>query len=149
MSRIITNYNSYNENLLDKLSSKVSNSFKGIFSKSENLSLLKKYHIESKKISDTHFKFINKNRIIAELKIDGEEYNKPIFILSIYYYDSEIENKDNLSLKKKFEGQEEQPYGKGSKRFFTTDNAIKFLTEFWSLKTNSGRSKNKDYKIKL
>ncbi len=148
----ILNFSSFNEGLLDNLSSGIKKTLqksKFSFKKDESNPKLKKWGITFKKISDTNYQFEHNKRIIADLVVEGEEFNKPIFKLTIYFYQSEIDNVESLSLSKRFKDQEEQPYAKGSKKFFNTENAIEFLVSFWSKKTNSGRSKNSDYKIKL
>jgi hypothetical protein len=148
----IKNYKSFNEGLLGGLSSKVSKAFNklkviGGFGDGNSVKL-KKWGISTKKVSETYYQIIHDNKIIAEVRVTGEGY-KPIFKLSIYFYDSEIENTKNLELNKKFDGQKEQPYGKASKDFYTTESAIDFLISFWSTKTNSGKSKNPQFKINL
>jgi hypothetical protein len=148
----IKNFDSFNEGLLGDFSSKLKKTFSGLkpfFSGSKESSKLKKWDISSKKISDTYFQFIHNNRVIAELKLVDNVFNRPTFGLTIYFYETEIENKKNLSLSKKFEGQEEQPYAKGSKKFFSVDEAIDYLIAYWSKNTNSGKAKNPEFKIKI
>lgn len=148
----IKSYKSFNEGILGGLSSKIGKTLNklkifGGFGDGNNTKL-KKWGISSKKISETYYQLLHGNKIIAEIRVIEEGY-KPVFKLSIYFYDSEIQNRDNLSLNKKFNGQSEQPYAKASKKFYTTESAIDFLISFWSSKTNSGKSKNTQFKINL
>lgn len=149
----IKKFNSFNENIIGDLSSKIGTTLSELKSKlfgSKQKNELNKFNIKPKKISNTYFQFLHNNRIISELKLDDQNVdNSPVFKLTIYYYDSEIKNVDDSSLKQKFENQKEQPYAKGSKKFFGTNQAVDFLISFWSKKTNSGRSKNSSYKINL
>lgn len=148
----IKNYKSFNEGALSGLSSKIGNTLNklrifGGFGDSNNTKL-KKWGISTKKISETYCQLIHDNKVIAEVRVTDEGY-KPVFKLSIYFYDSEVENTNNLKLDKKFNNQEEQPYGKASKSFYTIESAVDFLISFWSTKTNSGKSKNSKFKINL
>ena len=147
----ILDFTSFNEGLLGNLSNKIDSTFNNIkvsLFGTKSRSDLKKWDIYSKKISDKYYKFYHDDRIIAELKVDGEKMNKPCFKLTIYYYDSEISNSRNLTMNQKFD-QHEEPYAKGSRLFFDTKSAIDYLIAFWSKKTNSGTHKNKDHKIKF
>lgn len=147
-------YQSFNEELLSEFSNKIGSTLKNIKKsilpvKNTNPQL-KKYDISFQKVSDIFYKFLHNQRVIAELRLEGDDkFGMPSFKLTIYFYESEIPNKENLSLNKKFENQKEQPYAKGSKLVSNTDKAIDILTHFWSTKTNSGRSKNNDFKINL
>jgi hypothetical protein len=148
----IKNFNSFKEGLLSNLSSGIGKSLQGLklsLLGSKESNELKKWNISLKKISDTYFQFLHTGKVIAELKLDGHDLGSPVFKLTIYFYESEIENKKNLTLNKKFEGQEEQPYAKGVKSFYSTKTAIDFLISYWSKNTNSGKDKNPDYKINL
>lgn len=148
----IKKYDEFKESILNDLSSKISGVYKNIkyvlfgnIVKSE----LKKYDIVPKKIDDKNYQFLNNDRVIAELKIDGMQWNKPLFKLTVYHYDSEMPNTKNLSCNKKFDKQEEQPYGIGVKSFFSTEAAINFLISYWSKYMTSGTNKNITHKIKL
>lgn len=149
----IKNYQSFNEKLLSGFSNKVGKTFKSLkrslFSEKISNPDLEKYDITYQKVSDIYYKFLHNKRVIAELRLEGDINGMPSFRLTSYFYKSEIPNKDNLQLNKKFEGQEEQPYAKGSKLVSNTEKAIDTLIHFWSTKTNSGRSRNKDFKINL
>lgn len=148
----LKSYKSYNEGLLNGVSSKFGNLFKSLkpinrFTNANNRKL-SSWNISSKKVSDTYYQLLHSNRIIGEVRVT-DEGNKPVFKLSIYFYNTEIENINNISLDKKFTGQKEQPYGKASRKFYTVESALDFLISFWSTKTKSGKSKNPDFKINL
>jgi len=147
----IKNFIIFNEGISNIFLSKANRILKNIKPKifNSDRSELKKFDISYRKISDTEYDFINKDRIIAKLKVDGEQYNDPIFKLTIFYYDSEIRNINNLKLNQKFKNQNEQPYAKGSKKFYNSESAIDMLVGFWSTKTNSGKIRNPDFRIKL
>jgi len=124
---------------------------KSLVFKSDTKKNLKEYKLEYRKITDTYYKFTYKDNIVGELKLDGEQYNRPSWKLIVYFYESEIKNVNNETtpIPNIFEGQDEIPYGKGSKKFTNITNAVEFLIGWWSTKTNSGRGINKDYKIKF
>lgn len=147
-------YQVFNEEILSNLGNKLNNGIKSlkkkIFPVKTTNPDLKKYEISFQKVSDIFYKFLHNERVIAELRLEGDnEYGMPSFRLTIYFYESEIVNKEKLSLNKKFENQKEQPYAKGSKIVSNTEKAIDTLIHFWSTKTTSGRSKNNDFKIKI
>jgi hypothetical protein len=147
---IIKDYNLFKEGLLSNLSTKIGQ----IFSSSNKFPELGKYNISAKKISDKYYQFLHNKRVIAELKVEPDKSGM-LFKLTIYYYDSEIKNHDGLKLNQKIGAekywinQDEQPYAKGSKRFFHTEKATEFLIRFWKNNTKSGSDRNPDHKINL
>lgn len=145
------NYIQYKENMLADIGNKIKNKIGSVKSKfsDNNKKNLNLYKISYRKISDQKYEFLHDNKIISIIKLSGDYMGSPVFKLTIFFYNSEIPNTKNLSLKTKFENQSEQPYAKGSKNFFNTENALEFLIEFWSTKTNSGRLLNKNFKLKI
>jgi len=147
----LKSFNEFNEGIITSLSNSiksVSNSVKGAFSSltgTKEAKELGKYNISAKKISDTEYKFIHEDRIIAELKVVGS--NK--FRLTIYFYASEKENTNNKPIltDTQFDKQKEKPYSKGSLDFEYTLLAVEHLIKWWSRSTNSGKSINPNFKI--
>lgn len=144
--RHIKSFSIFNESILSNLKSTFGSKF-GI--ESENSTpKLKKYKISYKKKNDSHFYFFHNKRVIAELYQKGMHLGSPLFKMDIYLYHSECPSKSQ-NIEKRFDNQDEQPYSKITKGYYNTENAIDDLIRFWSTQTESGKSLNKDLKIRL
>lgn len=155
----ITKYSSFNEgiggtllNNLRKSASSIKGGVVNMFKDSnEYKKELKQYRLKCKKISDILLNIYHDNKLVGDIKLDVDsKLDYPIWILTVYFYESEIK-KDGNNYKKPddIDGQNEQPYAKNSSLKFkvVSDDAIDKFIKWWSTKTKSGRSKNNDFKI--
>lgn len=155
----IYNFDQFNEELLsgigDKLK-KISSSLKRPFLnnsvKTEYSKELKQYDLNIQVTENKQeMKIFHNKRLVGEVKLSEESKSFPIWILTFYFYESEV-SKDDKKYKSpdKIEGQKEQPYAKGSKKINNdSDDAIRTFWKWWSTNTKSGKLKNPEFKVKF
>jgi len=133
--------------------------FEGFFTNIKNIfrnpktkytSELNKYSLKLSYKDKHSFDIKHSGRLVGEILLSDEESSYPIWILNVYYYDSEIKKDDNKKYKQQqIDDQDEQPYAKGSKKYrVDSDDALKSFINWWSSNTKSGRLKNPLYKAK-
>ena len=120
------------------------------FKLKEHKKELKQYDLTIKASEDKQtLKIYHNNRLVGKVELSDESSTSPIWILSIYFYESEVKKDKNYKRPEKIEGQEEQPYAIGKKKFpIDSDEAVRAFWIWWSTKTKSGKLKNPDYKVK-
>lgn len=157
MNRIST-YQQFNEEILGglgdklkKLGSSLKRPFLSNSVKTEYSKELKQYDLAIQSTEDRQeMKIFHNKRLVGDIKLSDDSKNYPIWILSFYFYESEVP-KDDKKYKspEKIEGQTEQPYAKGSKKINNdSDDAVRTFWKWWSTNTNSGKLKNPSFKIK-
>jgi hypothetical protein len=153
--RNVKGFEEFNEgfkSLMKKIGSVVN---KGIdlITRGKGDSVLGKYDIEMEKVDNYTYKFYHDDKLIARIfQPEGEEgsdMGRPVFMLYIYMYDSEVKNTKNRSIKgrdpdediqNELSSQRSRPYWRAYKKAFTTQWLIQFLYEWWAVKTKSGRA---------
>jgi len=131
--------------------------FEGFFTNIKNIfrnpktkytSELNKYSLKLSYKDKHSFDIKHSGRLVGEILLSDEESSYPIWILNVYYYDSEIKNVDKKP-STKIVDQDEPYYAKSSKKYrVDSDDALKSFINWWSSNTKSGRLKNPLYKAK-
>jgi hypothetical protein len=143
----IKNFEQFNEGFFSKIKKAFTptKKFSTIYQKYLNIYKLSTKMYDSEQeidILDEH------KKLVGKIKLNPEE-EKFKWILTFYYYDSEV-SKDQNKYKQpeKIEGQEEQPYATGQMKFNGVDIAIRYFCRWWGSKTKSGIANNPEYKVR-
>ena len=154
----IKTYQEFNEEILSDLSDKVGKlgkSLKRTFGFDSDLSTeykkeLKYYDLSTQKSDDGQsLDILHGNRLVGKIELSEESTTYPIWLLKIFFYESETPKDKNYKKPEEIPGQKEQPYAIGKKKFPSdSDDALRTFWMWWSTKTKSGKLKNKDYKVK-
>lgn len=147
----IKSYTSYvNEGIIDRVKSM----FTGNKVKTEYDKELKQYDLILSKVGEggQEVVILHNKRLVGNIKLDADSASvHPVWYLTIYFYESEVK-KDDKKYKSpdKIDGQSEQPYAKGKKKFTgSADDVIRAFWVWWSTNTKSGKLKNQRFKIKI
>lgn len=143
----IKNFEQFNEGLFSKVKKAFTptKKFSTIYQKYLNIYKLSTKMYESEQEVDILDEY---NKLVGKVKLNPEE-EKFKWILTFYYYDSEIPKDQNkYKQPEKIEGQKEQPYAVGQMKFNGVDIAIRYFCRWWGSKNKSGIAKNPEYKVK-
>lgn len=155
---IIKKFENFNEGILSDLGDRISGLSKSVkrafkFHTKPNTEYskeLKQYDLSIDRSSDKQsMNIYHDMRLVGKIELDPESSTYPIWLLKIFFYESETPKDKNYKRPDHIKGQKEQPYAIGKKRFpYDSDDALRAFWKWWSNNTKSGRLNNPDYRIK-
>lgn len=110
---------------------------------------IKKLKITQKKLNKQHLQFSHNGKLVAEVQLYEEEITEdtPVWILTIYIYESETKKRSGVDETSSIPGQREQPFGETTETFVDAEEAVNAFIKWWKTYTKSGRNQNRLFSI--